>query len=38
MGVTESYESRVNELKTVPVENKERLINRVRDVRKKLAS
>ena len=38
LGVTESYESRVNELKTVPVENKERLINRVRDVRRKLAS
>jgi hypothetical protein len=37
LGVTESYESRVNELKTVPAENKERLIGRVRDVRKKLS-
>ena len=37
LAVTESYQSRVNELKTVPDENKERLISRVRDVRKKLA-
>lgn len=35
---TESYSSRVNALKTVPDENKERLIDRVEDVRNKLSS
>ena len=36
MSATESFESRVAALETVPDENKERLINRVRDVREKL--
>lgn len=34
---TESYVSRVNALETVPDENKERLVNRVTDVRDKLS-
>ena len=34
--ITRSFAERVNTLKTVPDENKERLINRVNDVRKKL--
>ena len=37
LDVTESFEARVNALTTVPDENKERLINRVRGVREKLS-
>jgi serine/threonine-protein kinase HipA len=37
LAVTTSYEARVNALETVPDENKERLISRVRDVREKLS-
>ena len=37
LAVTESFEVRVNALVTVPDENKERLVNRVKDVRKKLS-
>jgi len=35
---TQSYESRVNQLESVPDENKERLISRVRDVRDKFSA
>jgi len=37
LAVTESYESRVDALATLPEENKARLISRVRDVREKLS-
>jgi serine/threonine-protein kinase HipA len=37
MDVTRSYETRVNQLQSVPDINKERLIGRVRDVRDKLS-
>lgn len=37
LAVTESYESRVAALATLPEENKARLISRVRDVREKLS-
>ena len=37
LAVTDSYESRVAALATLPEENKARLISRVRDVRGKLS-